>query len=73
MRFYLSCLVATLMASPLLAQNITGSFSGSVTDPSGAVVTGAEVTATNLETNQTLAAKTNELGGFQLLYLRPGS
>ena len=72
MRLFFSCFVSALFAFPLLAQNITGSFTGSVTDPSGAVVSGAEVTATNLETNQALAARTNELGGFQLLYLRPG-
>jgi hypothetical protein len=43
--FYLSC------ASSLSAQVTTGTISGSVTDPNGAVVTGATVKATNLETN----------------------
>ncbi|MBM3793662.1 MAG: carboxypeptidase regulatory-like domain-containing protein [Acidobacteria bacterium] len=72
MRLAPFCLVAALCALSALGQNITGSFTGAVTDPSGASVAGAEVTATNLETNQATAVKTNHLGVYQALSLRPG-
>src|SRR4051812_7943318 len=60
-----------LAVIPAAAQNITASISGSITDPSGAVVSGADVTVVNTETNQSTAVKTSEQGVFQALYLRP--
>ena len=48
-----------------LSQGITtGSISGTVTDPSAAVVSGAKVTAQNVATGQTLNAETNDTGYF---------
>ena len=40
-----------LLAVTASAQNITGSIVGTVTDPSGAVVSKATVTITNTDTN----------------------
>lgn len=51
---------------------ITGSVSGSVTDPSGAAVVGAKVTARNQDTNQAFPTVTNETGFFSLTKLPPG-
>ena len=48
------------------------SVSGRVTDPSGAVVTGAQVTARQTETNLTAAAETDGEGRFRFPYLRVG-
>lgn len=58
---------------PIQAQNITGTILGSVTDTSGASIPGAEVTVTNQATNQPVRAKTNQLGGYEIPYLQPGS
>ena len=57
----------------VLAQNISGTLLGNVTDPSGAVLVGAEVTITHKETNQVSKTTTNELGYYQAPYLKPGN
>lgn len=49
-----------------------GSISGRVTDPSGAVVPGASVTATETETNVTFSVTTDNEGRFRFPYLRIG-
>ena len=46
------------------------SVSGRVTDPSGAVVEGAQVTARQIETNLTSSATTDREGRFRFAYLR---
>ncbi len=56
------------LSSPCDAQVLYGSLVGNVSDPSGAAIAGAKVTATNLETNLTREAATNEEG----LYSFPG-
>ena len=49
MRHVALCLASLLVAGSLLAQvGGTGSIQGTVTDPSGAVIGGASVTATNV-------------------------
>jgi hypothetical protein len=48
------------------------SVSGRVTDPSGAVVAGAQVTARHTETNVTAAAATDGEGRFRFPYLKVG-
>ena len=67
-------LVVTLaMLSTLLsAQTYQGRIVGSVTDPSGAVVSGAKVTITNLGTNVVRALTTNEAGEYNAPSLEPG-
>lgn len=58
---------------PSFAQNISGTFAGSVKDPSGAAVSGAEVVVRNLSTNQESRTTTNDLGYYEIPYLRPGA
>jgi carboxypeptidase family protein/TonB-dependent receptor-like protein len=48
------------------------SISGRVTDPSGAVIAGAEVSARNTATNVAAAAITDQEGRFRFPYLRVG-
>ena len=45
--------VLALLAGPVLAQKITATIRGTVTDPSGAVIAGAKVTVKNEDTGLT--------------------
>ncbi len=53
-------------ALPVLAQSDRGTITGRVTDQTGAVVTEAKVTATNIETNEVREAKTTGEGNFTI-------
>src|ERR1700680_411857 len=55
------CLCVSL---PLSAQKFTGTITGVVTDPSGAVVAGAEVTVTNPSTGAVRTVKTSDHGEY---------
>lgn len=61
-------------ASPVVAQQTIGdaSVSGRISDPSGAVVSGAEVTARHVQTNVTTAVVSGPDGRFRFPYLRVG-
>lgn len=62
-----------LSASMLPAQNSsTSSLAGAVTDPSGAVISGAVVTVRNLSTQVKHVTKTSAAGVFKILFLNPG-
>jgi len=70
---YSTTLALLLGLSPAaLAQHIRGAIEGTVTDPSGAVVTGAMVTLKNLATGAELAAMSNGEGLFSFQNLEPG-
>src|SRR5207253_7759989 len=68
----LLALLMTLIAAPVLAQSDRGSITGSVTDPSGAVVPNAKVTATNLDTSEVRETTTNGEGSYTLPELKAG-
>jgi len=51
----------------------TGSIVGTVSDPSGAVVIGAEITITNVATGQVVKLTTNSSGSFNSGALLPGN
>src|ERR1700719_1678213 len=57
---------------PTLAQTITGSITGTVTDPSGALVADAKVTATNVLTGVATQTSTNTSGIYSLHFLQIG-
>jgi hypothetical protein len=71
--FLLGMLVATLLVPGFLqAQNaVTGALTGVVTDPSGAVVPGADVKIVDTATNATQHVKTNEEGRYSAPLLKP--
>jgi hypothetical protein len=48
-----------------VAQTITGGANGTVADPSGAVIVGAQATATNAATNIATTTKTNKVGLYR--------
>ncbi len=58
-----SLAVLTVLALPLAAQDISGTIEGSVLDPSGAFVSGAKVTITNLDRNQVVRTVTTDASG----------
>ena len=59
-------------AGTLLGQGVFGRITGTVTDPSGAVVPGATVKVTNVDTNVTNTMKTNGAGVYSASGLNPG-
>ena len=67
-----SILLAVLSAAILAAQVDTGTFSGVVTDSSGAVIPGAHVRITRQDTNVETAVITNATGFYAAPALRPG-
>lgn len=71
----LVCLLALCVStSPTFAQSAsTGALAGTVTDPSGAVIAGATVTATSLATGQTRTATTDANGLYKFSLLPPGN
>lgn len=70
------CLVTVLacvwLADELHGQTTRSTLTGTVTDPAGAVVEGAKVTATNVATNVAASAKTNDSGLYVFTALAPG-
>jgi len=64
---------ATLSVRSLQAQVDTGSITGTVTDPSGAVVSGAKVTLTNEGTAASLSTTTGAAGNYDFNPVRIGN
>ena len=65
--------LATLLCAPApRAQTVTGGVTGTVTDPSGAVVPAAKVVAHNLDTGVNSAATTNSAGLYNIRFLPIG-
>ncbi|HWQ54374.1 MAG TPA: carboxypeptidase-like regulatory domain-containing protein [Bryobacteraceae bacterium] len=54
------------------AQETRGSIQGRIADSTGALVPGAAVSATNVSTNVTIKATSNQEGAYSLLFLMPG-
>src|ERR1041384_4795499 len=74
-RIYLCSVLIFLSASLCMAQqNVTSaSISGRIEDTRDAVVSGATVTATHLETNQLFTTTSDEEGRYRFPYLRTGA
>src|ERR1700731_2178936 len=70
----LSCLLSSVDPATAHAQTaVSGAIVGSVTDPSGARVPRAQVTAVNSGTNATSEATADDAGPFRLPNLVPGT
>src|SRR5215471_9658235 len=74
-RYLALALTAFVFAFPDYArgQSATGSITGIVTDAQSAVVPGADVTATNAQTGVAAKTRTNEVGVYNIPYLKPGT
>ncbi|HYK88966.1 MAG TPA: carboxypeptidase-like regulatory domain-containing protein, partial [Acidobacteriota bacterium] len=67
-------LSALVLCPPrMVAQGLFGTIGGTVTDPSGAVIPGATVRVTNINTNATTILATNSAGVYSATNLNPGS
>src|SRR5690606_10178954 len=70
---FLFLVLAFALAGTAVQAQTTGSMSGTITDPAGAVVPGATVTITNMETGASRTATTSSQGTFNVEALAPGS
>src|SRR5437016_12326381 len=61
-----------VLAGSVAAQETRGSLSGIVTDSSGAVVPGATMQLTNVDTGVVLSTTSNEAGLYRFLFLKRG-
>src|ERR1022692_2633115 len=66
-------LLAAVSTLPLLAQGDRGVITGTVTDPGGAVVPGAQITATQGSTNASYKVKTSTTGDYTVPGLPVGT
>jgi hypothetical protein len=66
-------LIVLVGAAPAYGQGLTGQISGTVTDPSGNVVPGAEVVLLNTGTGHARTSHTDGAGAFLFTQLLPGS
>ncbi len=75
LRLSLVLAIMMLLSGSLIAQTTvsTGSIVGTLTDPQGAVISGARVTITNLGTGQASELATNSAGAFNSGSLAPGA
>lgn len=71
LRFIFTSLTLCLFAAAALAQSTSG-VTGIVSDPTGAVVNGADVKLTDTKTTNELTTKTNENGVYQFFKVAPG-
>jgi hypothetical protein len=65
--------VSSISTIPLFAQATKGSIVGTITDSSGAVVPGAEITIKEINTNIPRSATSNESGHYSFEILNPGT
>src|SRR5689334_22769577 len=65
----------TLLFVPIVSitQLTRGTISGTMRDTAGAAIPGATVKITNVDTNQTRTATTNESGFYRVTALEPGN
>lgn len=68
-----SLLFTCVCAGLLYGQETRGTILGRVQDPSGAIIEGAKVSATNVATGVTVAAESGTTGDFLLPFLLPGT
>ena len=69
----LAAVAVLLSAGYVSAQTVTGSIGGSITDQSGAAVSGATITATNLATGVATTTRSDSSGVYNIQFLPIGA
>src|SRR5438093_129454 len=72
-KFSICVLMVALFASHALGQTVNASLGGTVADATGAVLPGATVTATGIDTGVATKTITNESGTYQFPSLQAGN
>ena len=75
MRYFLclvGCLACCLIALSLWGQTNSGNIRGTITDPSGATLAGATVTARNMDTGLSITTASTDAGLYSVSNLPPG-
>ena len=71
---FFSCLLLTISTTAIFAQaTATAELRGRITDPNGAVITGATITATDTRKGTSRSVQTDENGSFVILSLQPST
>ncbi len=65
-------ILAFVCAATIAAQEFRATISGRVLDPSGASISGAQLTAVNVDSNESSSATSSSAGVYTLPFLRPG-
>jgi len=65
-------LTLVLVSFPAFGQERSGNISGTISDPTGAVIPEVQVTATNLATGRILSTTTGHDGAYRILEVEPG-
>lgn len=73
MKRFFAVLVFALIAICVRAQDVTGKIAGVITDPTGAAIPNAKVTATNQATGASKQSVTDNTGSYQITELPPGN
>jgi len=68
----LAALVCCLFGAEGFSQGVNATLSGTVSDPSGALIPGVDITATQTQTGVVSTAVTNESGTYHFASLQPG-
>src|SRR5689334_14424190 len=71
--FVMAMALAFFASSAMAQTSTTGAIEGTVTDPNGAAVKGATVTASSVNLISPRSATTNDDGRYQILALPPGA
>src|SRR5258707_1335006 len=71
--FFVLCYFLVVAPAPAVSQVDRGAIVGTVTDPTGARVSGAQVTITSLSTDQSINVTTEEDGNYTAKVLKIGA
>src|SRR5690349_493955 len=72
MRFWNGFLCVFMLSAPAGAQSIFGEIRGTVTDPSGAVISGAQIVVRNVATSESRRATTDAAGNYSVVNIEAG-